>query len=793
MTLYLLHYCNYFNRVIKSESTLSGYNSYVLGDPILDVNFNPADGIDTSQIVNWSYEIPDYLLVVDNTNTIVSRWFVLEAARTRAMQLQLTLKRDVIADNIEEFKRATAFIKRGYVSNSNPLIFNSEGNSFNQIKTGEVLLDNNIESPWLVLYLSRYNNEGSLMSYTGQFKASYAGGSIPEYDSLTDYPFYSFTGYHFYCEPENLVFGGNISNYESDGLLNFHIGVRGMQGTQAKQFFYDWRTNSDYPRPMGGAFVPSTGVSGYETCLSTYKSSMVQVGTTGVYESSYTGYTDVAGYNKVKGQDGKVIKAGGKYYRIYVTEGAYYNTGKVNSLFAQNAATQISAQSSIGISIKTFFKEWVPITSTSYQPVIYVNNAADTDNYIPYFLLSWKPLNDYVEDDMNYTIDLPGVITADSIYEILAAPYYDMQITYKNGTINHYGDIAIQWFQDIMSRYGAAGSAYDLQIVPYCPIDTTNWTDYQTFTLRTTSTGGPNTAICVNLTTSSFNQTIPVTLPNYNSNNKVASETQVYRIVSPNGVGEFEFNPNKNGGLTSIHVDCTLKPFNPYIQVHPVWGWLYGNSQQEDFRGLICQGDFSLPSLSNEWAAYELNNKNYREIFNRAIESQDFQRTWERRSDIVGAVSGAVGGAVAGFAFGGPGGALAGGLASAGGGITDVIAKEQIYQEQRQASIDTFNFQNGNVKARGTTLSKGTSYNIDSKYFPFIEFYTCTNEELESLQNSIKYRGMSVGVIGTIEDYLNPSDTSYIQGDLIDIDITDDFHMAREIANVLRGGIRIYA
>ena len=793
MTLYLLHYNNYFNGLIKSESTLSGYNSYVLGNPILDVNFNPSNGIDTSQIVNWSYEIPDYLLVVDNTNTIVSRWFVIEAARTRAMQLQLTLKRDVIADNIEEFKQATAFIKRGYVSNSNPLIFNSEGSNYNQIKTGEVLLDNNIESPWLVLYLSRYNNEGNLMSYTGKFKASYAGGSVPEYDSLTDYPFYSFTGYHFYCEPENLVFGGNISNFDADGLLNFHIGVRGMQGTQAKEFYYDWRTETDYPKPMGGAFVPSTGVSGYKTCLSKYKSSMTQIGTTGVYRNSYTGYTDVAGYNKVKGQNGKVIKAGSKYYRIYVTEGAYYNTGKVNSLFAQHAATQISAQSSIGISIKTFFKEWVPTTSTSYQPVIYVNNAADTDNYIPYFSLSWEVLTDYAEDDMNYTIELPGVITADSIYEILAAPYYDMQITYKNGTINHYGDMAMQWFQDIMSRYGAAGSAYDLQIVPYCPIDTTNWTDYQTFTLRTTSTGGPNTAICVNLPTSSFNQTIPVTLPNYNSNNKVASETQVYRIVSPNGVGEFEFNPNKNGGLTSIHVDCTLKPFNPYIQVHPVWGWLYGNSQQEDFRGLICQGDFSLPSLSNEFAAYELNNKNYQAVFNRQLASNDYQRKWERASDWVGAFAGAGGGAVAGGAFGGPGGAIVGGLTSLGGGITDAIAKEQIYQEQRQASIDIFNFQNGNVKARGTTLSRGTSYNIDSKYFPFIEFYTCTNEELESLQNSIKYRGMSVGVIGTIEDYLNPSDTSYIQGDLIDIDITDDFHMAREIANVLRGGIRIYA
>ena len=52
---------------------------------------------------------------------------------------------------------------------------------------------------------------------------------------------------------------------------------------------------------------------------------------------------------------------------------------------------------------------------------------------------------------------------------------------------------------------------------------------------------------------------------------------------------------------------------------------------------------------------------------------------------------------------------------------------------------------------------------------------------------------MSVGVVGVIDDYLNPSATTYIQGDLIEIDITDDYHMAREIANVLKGGIRIDA
>lgn len=795
MTLYLLHYNNFFNRIIKTETSLADYLDYSLGS-IQNVNFNPNDGVDTEQIVNWSGDTPDYVVCVNEQSQIDSRWFVIEASRTRGLQYLLKLKRDVIADNLAAFMQSTAYVERGYVDNSNPLVFNSEGMNLNQIKQGELLLKNNIESPWLVLYLSRYDGQGKLYNYQGKFTTSF-NSDIEEYDQLSDYPYYQFTGKHYYVSDQALVFGGMCEAYDADygdGTAPYRRFVYGLGwGGNA---YYAGTTHhanpQNYPNVPGRVQSPSGAAVSYTNAMAAYRAANSTVAP-GVVENSYTGWTNADGFNTVMGENNKVVKAGGNYYRITVTSRTVAQSSIPTSFF--NAAlVDVSSASALGTTIRGFFDDMVELSGKTFQPVVYVNNGTTAENWINEFSLTWQLLSNYAETDASYNFTFPGVVTKDAVYEILAAPLYDMTITLPAGTtIEHRGDVALQWFQDIMSRYGGSGAAYDLQLLPYCSIDTTNWSEYEVYKVAATTGLNPGLAACVNLPTSSFNATIDVTLPTYIQDNKIGNETWVYRLVSPNGVGDYEFSPNKNGGLTSIHVDCTLKPHNPYIQIHPVWGWMYGNSSQEDFRGLICQGDFSLPATTNEWATYELQNKNYQAIFDRQIQSQDFQRGWQRASDIVGAVGGSLGGAVAGFAFGGPGGALAGGLASAGGGITDVIANEQIYQEQRQASIDNFQMQLGNVKARANTLSRGTSYNIDSKYFPFIEYYTCTQQELDSFNNYIKYRGMTVGVIGQIQDYLNPNDTTFIQGKLIDIDITDDFHMAREIANVLRGGIRIYA
>lgn len=73
MTILTLKYNNYFNRLVKIGSDLSAYSPFIK-NRINNVNFNPADGVTTTQIINApENEIGDYLLVADDTGTLISR------------------------------------------------------------------------------------------------------------------------------------------------------------------------------------------------------------------------------------------------------------------------------------------------------------------------------------------------------------------------------------------------------------------------------------------------------------------------------------------------------------------------------------------------------------------------------------------------------------------------------------------------------------------------------------------------------------------------------------------------
>ena len=135
----LLSFNNYFNRKYKKYANLSEYEPYIL-EIKTGVNFNPNDGITTSLVVNTTTE-PNYLIVTKGTSNVIdSRWFVIEQRRNRQGQYTLTLRRDVVADCIQDPSKVTVFADRGYVPNTSAFIFNSEGNSYNQIKKKESIL-----------------------------------------------------------------------------------------------------------------------------------------------------------------------------------------------------------------------------------------------------------------------------------------------------------------------------------------------------------------------------------------------------------------------------------------------------------------------------------------------------------------------------------------------------------------------------------------------------------------------------------------------------------------------------
>lgn len=79
--LFLKNYNNYFNRIIKYEaysdfsSSLNSNNSNVL----TGINFDEADGLYAEQVVNWDKSFtPDYMMILDNSNNILQRWFIIE-------------------------------------------------------------------------------------------------------------------------------------------------------------------------------------------------------------------------------------------------------------------------------------------------------------------------------------------------------------------------------------------------------------------------------------------------------------------------------------------------------------------------------------------------------------------------------------------------------------------------------------------------------------------------------------------------------------------------------------------
>ena len=165
MQLLLLHYNNYFNRIIKKEDTVAAYmnadSNYRVAS---NINFNPGDGVNTSLVLGcgangtlFDVEEFDYLVayeIVDNASVIQGRWFILEQDRKRGGQYELTLKRDVIADNYSSVINSPIFLEKGFINDVNdPLLYNSESMSLNQIKQSEIPLKDETKSGWVVGYI----------------------------------------------------------------------------------------------------------------------------------------------------------------------------------------------------------------------------------------------------------------------------------------------------------------------------------------------------------------------------------------------------------------------------------------------------------------------------------------------------------------------------------------------------------------------------------------------------------------------------------------------------------------
>ena len=277
---------------------------------------------------------------------------------------------------------------------------------------------------------------------------------------------------------------------------------------------------------------------------------------------------------------------------------------------------------------------------------------------------------------------------------------------------------------------------------------------------------------------------------------KVKNQVEMMRLASPNYSNFFDINVQRNKGVEYINIDCTYKPYQPYMHLNPNFKGLYGNDYN-DVRGLICGGDFSIALTTDAWATYQLQNKNYQAVFDRQIQQLEVAQSIQAQNDIVNAIAGvgtgAIGGAVTGGLVGGGYGAIAGavigGVSSAVGGMADVMNNQRLRELQISTMKDIHGYQLDNIKALPQGLAKTSYLTNNNKLFPFLEFYTCTPIEAQAVRDKLDYNGMTINRVGKVKEFQSEEQLPYIRAKLIRIDMIDDAHQVKAISDELATGV----
>ena len=784
-TIYLLKYNNYYNRIVKKEDTLGAYLTQdCLLDTFENVNFVPADGVDTTLVVKHEGINPDYLIVADG-NDIESRWFVVESDIIRGGQYRLTLHRDVIVDSYDLVVNAPCFIEKATLSNDDPFIFNSENMTFNQIKQSETLLKDETQSAWVVGYIPKDAFPDG---------ATVTGDAI--LDDSADITVAGIENWEYY-QYQNTDFNALLTDYTTTGEVR--IKVTSSSATAPLK-------DVPFGITKGGivyldTITPGAGSPGYSVTVpynqndtiyaaeKAIKNGCPQQWNTGVVKASillslkeYIGAHSITEISDFTSLNNKIIYDSNTqlYSRVILSKEIKNETVRINSSTIPN--------------LYTYLDEKITKEVSADGMTFTIEGAANVNTYKTEFSYeAYRITLEQIPQQVTATISKPAARyhLEDQPYDMFAIPYSDDLEIYKNGTklFNANKSIAVNIATQITAATGSA-NVYDVQLLPYCPVRYCILAD-GTFDVKTAKVdyvqdkNKNNIGIILWATTSSF--TVNINNEITSTNPKIENLTDKWRLCSPNFNGQFEFSVAMNGGVDYFNVDCTYKPFNPYIHVNPNFKKMYGQDFN-DARGLICAGDFSLPQVTNAWADYQLNNKNYENIFNREIQNLQVQQKAQRWGDIASVFGGIAGGS-AGGAFFGAAGAVAGGLISAVGGAADIAINEKLRAEAMDYKRDMFGMQMGNIQALPSNITKTTAFTYNNKIFPILEYYTCTDEEKTALTNKLKYNGMTVGRIGKISDYLANANDQYIKGRIIRIEgVSDDFHYYKAISDEIYKG-----
>ena len=793
-TIYLYKFNNYYNRTLKRSESIEGYGEYLYIETGTNLNFSPSDGVDTEHIVgrqnNPYYGDCDYLIYSEDNINITSRWFILKQVRVVKGQYRAALRRDVIADNYDKVINSAMFIEKATLPEDSPLIFNSENMSVNQIKKSETLLKDTTKCAWICGYVGR----------------DYGGGEVEfSAETIADDTVDDLNNWYY-----GKYIGKWVNGFNRDGsgcmipeiyfyAKEYVIGGRGEENIKRIEYNGSWSDRIDNSGTPSIKYKNIPGISGTLNNMFdsfTYKSYYPKYLMNNMDEySSYESWT-LEDYYNIERCEGKIIHllndSTDKYYKMRV---------QYERDIGRTIPISYDAE---GAPLKSYLQNCVE------KSPAYTSGEVQAQLYIKYNRVKLT-LEEVASGE--YKIRMPAKSERyhlkDAPYDMFCIPYGD-GVTIKNTNVGPFDGIKMSKSESMSIAQGIAEglgkNLYDMQLLPYCPMSGFDLSkaDEGVIDIRALSTmrytfikdNNPNeqTTKGVILWSTSSQGTIDIPYSIEVSNKKISNETDMWRICSPNYNGTFCFSAAKNNGVSRINIDYTYMPYNPYIHINPDFSGLYGKDFN-DSRGMTVQGDFSICYLSDSWVEYQVQNKNYLNIFNRQVQNMEVNNKIHNTSQIFGASSGVIGAIAGGAAKGGVSGALLGGMTSAVGAVGDYHIKRSLQAEAIDYTRDNFGYQLGNIQATPDSIANTTAYTANNKIFPIIEYYTCTESEKRAVANKIANNGMTVMTIGSIGEYINNTwsyediiDRGYIKGQLININGVD-YNTAIAISEELNKGV----
>lgn len=805
-------YHNYTDRkkYLLSASEIAQYTMYEEDN----THWNYGDFINSECITEPNIIIfntqPNYLLIL-NQGAIEARYYVTsytfisgEPAENRSKFLA-SLVRDTIVDFKDTIKANLFKCKRGNLPRDvySPILVQPEGLSLNQIKVGHKQIkswDN--DTQWLTLFYSTKSEK--TIEFNWDIVADYSYNEMK-----SDYGTFDLNPPVLEPQPIFNVYRRNYINLSGRYRVAFEIG-----GIIPLSGYYQFDLTvtpssvivSNVTRTSGTFLYKDVIISAigkrYRKLNYTNARTAATSNINHNYTSSYVNLRNKYDQRIISHNDNQFIVS---YSDEVLRPSAYHSTSVNNALNSivtgSGGWTVIAGNRTITMGAPIAVSGYNKVYVSAYAFNTYFNSVPQTGSLV-------LPVTKRLDEVNLSCITIP----------------FGNDVSIKDGT-NVYSGISKYVAMSIATTgwTNLGDTIIDIQLLPYCPqaqlnsinfqktpsnqIDITALDDSYKSPIVITSTGQVlyYGLVCDQ---SSMDYRFPIDFTSLTPYDlKLESIIRRYRLCSQDHKQSFEFNPALNGGLSGLSISYTLRPLTTVFRICPVFNEqsLYGGNYK-DPRGLIWEGGFSLSQVTDAWVQYKLQNSTYQQLFNseiqhleithqnaKAQEILNYQTTYAnaltsiQAQQVKAGLSLATGlvGAGIGLATGNPLASI-GGIGAVVGGISAGVSigaskeianrnleaakqSESLNDAQRAADMiykkDVWTLNNQAIQARPNTLSSNTEYSIINENKAYIEIYEPSAEEIQFVEQYLKYHGMKIEQIDYINQFLQ-ADGDYIEGTL---------------------------